>query len=112
MTTLHNRLIGVDVLEGEKIAIHAFVGAMYEWHLSKLTGIEMINFFTLDTGQQSQANVLKGLLNAAPNKLAFIRVFKNWMYLGETNTDSRYLSAILLNARLEDEVTDQGGTLP
>lgn len=113
MPTLHERLIGDPDLESnEKIGIHAFMAALHEWQRGKLTAAEVIILFDLDTGQQSQASVLKGLLNAAPDQTRFILVFKDWLYLGETLMDARYLSALQLNSRLEDEVIDQGGTLP
>lgn len=110
MATLHERLIGDD--DGEKIAIHAFIAALFEWQRGKLGGVDIAFMFELTTAQQNQALVLVGLLSAAPNKLEFMRVFKDWLYLGEDKRDSRYLDTTMLVDRLEEEVTDQGGTLP
>lgn len=113
MPTLHQRLIGDPGLgSNENIGIHVFMAALHEWQRGKLTSAEVISMFGLDAGQQSQASVLKGLLNAAPDQTRFILVFKDWLYLGETRKDARYLYAATLNARLETEITDQGGTLP
>lgn len=113
MATLHERLIGQNLPEsGDKIAIHAFLGAIREYQQGYITGAEFIAMFSLTTGQQTAATVLKDLLNAAPDKTTFLRALKDWLYLGETETDARYLSQANLVTRLQGEVTDQGGTLP
>ena len=117
MATLHERLIGNGlpfdgVGDESKMAIHAFMGALYELQRGELTGAEVVNMFTLSTAQTSQAQTLVALIAAAPNKVAFMRLFKDWMYLGETSTDARYLSTSNLVTRLQAEVTEQGGTLP
>ena len=117
MATLHERLIGDGLPDNpaadeSKMAIHAFIGALYEFALGELTGAEVASFFDLSASQQTQAQTLVALIQAAPNKTAFMRVFKDWLYLGETSTDARYLSQANLVARLQQEVTDQGGTPP
>lgn len=118
MATLFERLIGLDLPPGdvpaeeEKIAIHAFTGAFNEYQRGKITGAQIGAMFSLDTAQTAEAVALKDLLVAAPQKIEFMRVFKDWLYLGETRTDPQYLVRANLVQRLEDEVTDQGGTLP
>ena len=117
MATLHERLIGENLpsnpaADETKIAIHAFLGALHEFTRGKLTGGEVVSMFSLSAAQQTNALTLKALIDAAPDKTRFMRVFKDWMYLGETGTDARYLSAANLLTRLQEEVTDQGGTLP
>ena len=69
--------------------------------------------FGLDTPQTGASIALKDLLVAAPDKTEFMRVFKDFLYLAETETDNtKYGTQALFVARLQDEVTDQGGTLP
>ena len=117
MATLHERLIGEN-LAGEsegKLAIHAFMGAIREYIANELTGAEFVAMFNLDAAQTTQANTLKDLIVAAPDDIKILRVFKDWLYLGETyrrHLDARYLSQANLVARLQAEVTAQGGTLP
>jgi hypothetical protein len=127
MTTLFERLVGDNLPEGgslpedEKIAIHAFIGAMNEFDKGKLTAQQVSSFFGLDAGQDAEALVLRDKLNAAPDKERFIRVFKDWLYMGEVRLDNQYLVIRLDNqylvratllARLDEEITDQGGTVP
>lgn len=117
MATLFQRLIGKNLPVSQnpseqKMAIHAFTGVINEWRRGKLTGAEAAAMFSLDAGQQADAQTFVALLNAAPNKIEFMRVFKDWLYCGETGIDARYESAANLVARLQTEVTDQGGTLP
>lgn len=109
MANLIERLTSAD---GEKIAIHAFLGALNEYKRGKITGAELQTAFNLDAAQTTQAQTLVGLLNAAPEKTEFMRVFKDLMYMGEFNLHSRYRDITFIQTRLQDEVTDQGGTLP
>lgn len=114
MANLVERLVGqlTEAESADKIAIHAFMGAMNEWQRGKVTGAEVIAAFSLTAAQQTQATTLAGLWGAAPDKTRFMRVFKDLMYLGETNTHSRYRDISYIQTRLQEEVTDQGGTLP
>lgn len=109
MANLIERLTGAD---GEKMAIHAFLGALNEYKRGKITGSDLVDAFNLDVAQTTQAQTLVGLLNAAPNQTEFMRVFKDLMYMGEVNLHSRYRNMTFIQSRLQDEVTDQGGTLP
>ena len=114
MPTLHERLIGTSVTEAEpKLPIHSFIGIIMEWDADKITGPEAKAMIPgLTAAQESQLQVLKNLYTAAPDPMKFLRVFKNWLYMGETSTDARYLDQGNLIARLQAEVTEQGGTLP
>lgn len=118
MATLFQRLIGKNLPEASTIPaehrmhVHAFTAVINEWRRGKVTAVDAAAMFSLDAGQQADALAFKDLLDAAPDKLEFMRVFKDWLYCGETSTDSRYENAASLLQRLQDEVTDQGGTLP
>ena len=118
MATLFDRLSGINlptsVIPAEqKLAIHAYAGAINELRRGKITGGEIATMFSLDAGQVTSTITLKDLLVAAPEKTEFMRVFKDFLYLSETETDNtKYGTQALLVARLHDEVTDQGGTLP
>jgi len=114
MADLFERLSGINLVEGDdKLAIHAFTGAINELRRGKITGAEITAMFNLTSEQVTAALVLKDLIVAAPQKAEFMRVFKDVLYLAETRTDdSKYGTQALLVARLQEEVTDQGGTLP
>jgi len=118
MATLFERLIGldleneIDLPENEKLAIHAYTGALNEFRRGRLNGPQLVAFFDLNTNQQTDTIYWKDLWQAAPNNAEFMRVFKDWLYLGETETDSIYLVEANFVQRLEVEVTSQGGTLP
>ena len=120
MATLHERLIGAGLpSEGQpaerKIAIHAFMGAIRENIAGELTNAEFVAMFNLDAAQTTQAGTLKDLISAAPDDIKLLRVFKDWLYLGETydrHQDARYLTQSNLVTRLQTEVVSQGGTLP
>lgn len=112
MANLIQRLTG-DIAGGDgKIAIHAFSGAFNEWGRGKVTAASVVAAFSLDASQQSQAQSLASLWAAAPDKTRFMRVFKDLMYMGETNIHANYRDISFINSRLQEEVTDQGGTLP
>ena len=116
MPNLIQRIVGdltpEERLAGEKISLHAFVGALGEYRRGKVSGAEFIAAFNLTTAQQNQGQVLSGLITAAPNEALFLDVFRDLLYRGEGNLNPRYRDIALILARLEDEVTDQGGTLP
>jgi len=117
MATLFQRISGIGLSdsplpEDRKIPIHAFIAAINEVRNGKITAGEFSGFFNLTASQQQDAITLRDLVIAAPDKMAFLRVFKDWLYLAETETDARYTSAANLVSRLQTEITDQGGTLP
>ena len=117
MATLFERLIGKDLpanpaADETKIGIHAFCAVIGEWQRGKVTGGEAAAMFDLSASQVTQVQVFKDLLNAAPDKKEFIRVFKDNLYAGEQNLDARFTTQATVLARLQEEVTDQGGTLP
>jgi len=112
MSNLIQRLTG-DISDGEtKIPIHAFCGALNEFRRGKLTGSAIAAAFEMTASQITQAQGLKALIVAAPNRTEFMRVFKDLMYMGETGLSANYTSMSFINSRLQEEVTDQGGTLP
>lgn len=96
----------------DKIGLHAFLGALNEYKRGKVTGLEIVAAFSLTAAQTTQAETLKDLIAAAPNSTEFMRVFKDLMYMGETGLHPRYRNIVQVQARLEEEVTDQGGALP
>ena len=118
MATLFDRLVGVNLdpisqlPEDQKIAIHSFAGALFELHDGEITGMDIAGYYDLSAEQITHAVQLNQLLQAAPNKAQFMRKMKDWLYMGETNTDAIYLDQANFIARMQREVTDQGGTLP
>jgi hypothetical protein len=114
MPNLIQRITG-DLTSAEsdqKIALHGFLAAINELRLDKITQGEFNNYFDMTTAQKNQAGALKDLIIASPSKSRILRVFKDWMYLGELDYDPKYRTMADVNQRLQDEVTDQGGTLP
>jgi len=104
---------GLDLADQDhKIGLHSFCAALNEYRRGKITGNEFVEAFELTSAQTNTASVLVGLINAAPQKTEFMRVFKDLMYMGEANLHSRYRDISFIQTRLENEVTDQGGTLP
>ena len=101
-----------EVLAGEKMSLHAFCASLHEQQLGYTTVQEVIDAFTLTAQQQNQVSGLVGLLNAAPSKVRFMRVFKDLMYMGEGSIFPQYQDMATVITRLENEVVDQGGTLP
>jgi hypothetical protein len=98
-----------------KIAIHPFVGAFQEGARGKVTQANIISAFNLDATQSTNLSDLIALYLAAPDRITFIRVFKDIMYLGERNKivgGNNYQNTAESVSRLQTEVTDQGGTLP
>lgn len=111
MASLFERLAGLNLNEGDdKIAIHSFCGALYEYGTSNLTGQQVAQIYALDASQVTQALALVDIIQAAPNKALFMRVFKNCLYMAESG--DYYLTLAALVTRLQAEVVDQGGTLP
>ena len=121
-TTLWERIHGSDNvynstdIEDQKIALHRFWGMVHEWEQGYETQTNIIAAFSLAVGtQRQQAAVIKQHINAAPDKVAFIRVCKDWSYVAENNLDptaTKYLDFAQFTQRMSDEVTDQGGTAP
>ena len=114
MATLFQRLAG-GIPPGDAetgIPIHCFMAAMNEVRRGKMTGPEFVTAFSLTAGQVNAAQVLAGLLGAAPNKVEFLRVLKDLLYLAERNSLPRYRDQSWIVQRLQEEVTDSGGALP
>jgi len=112
MATLFERLSGIGLgnLEDQKMAIHAFAGAINEARRGKFTPQQVVTMFSLTAAQGTAAGVLKDYIQAAPNKTEFMRVFKDCLYLAECRV--AYLTQADFIARLQVEIIDQGGTLP
>ena len=115
MATLFERLtgIGLDVNDdgtNGKMGIHSFSGALNELRRGKMTGAEIVAIYNLDAAQTTNAIAIKDLIVAAPQRTEFMRVLKDCLYMGESG--DYYLTQAELISRLQDEVTDQGGTLP
>jgi len=111
MATLYERITGVGLSEdGSKLGIHQFIAAIYEQQMGYFTAQNVVDAFSLTPAQESAAVTFVQLLNAAPDKMRFVRVFKNIAYLAEAGYAYQTASAML--TRLQDEVTDQGGTVP
>lgn len=116
MATLYDRLKGNPEFEHSgnlserKIPIHAFCGLLNEVRRGKHASNFITIAFNLDTAQVNQMLALRDLFVACPNKEEFIRILKDCLYLAETGYD--YLTQDDLLARLQEAVTDNGGTLP
>ena len=116
MATLFERLTGINLpqdstnIAEQKMAIHSFTGALNEMRRGKFTGQQVATMYQLTGSQQTAAAALKELIVAAPQKTEFMRVLKDCLYLAECG--DAYLTQAALTARLQAEVTGQGGTLP
>lgn len=115
MTTLFDRLVGLNLQDSNgKMGIHAFCGAIDEFSRGYETGANIVSAFDLTEDQTGSAIALKAMIDAAPQPVVFMRVFKNWLYIGEMSTDpgSKYLDQAQFVQRLQNEIIDQGGTPP
>jgi len=113
MATLFERLSGIGLTgeaSGEKMAIHSFCGAINELRRGKFTQAQVVAMFNLDAGQITTMTTLRNYIVAAPDKMAFMRVFKDCLYMAECG--DAYLTQALFVTRLQTEITDQGGTVP
>jgi len=115
MATLYERITGVGLglsseASEQKIAIHAFVAMVFEVHRGKFTGAESVAAFSLDAAQTADAQTFISYVNAAPDKLAYMRIFKDCAYLAETGV--AYITQQSFVQRLQEAITDQGGTVP
>jgi hypothetical protein len=99
-----------------KITLHRFWGMLAEWGQGHETQANVIAMFDLAAGVQlQQGATLKAYYVAAPDKVAFLRVCKNWSYIAETNTApaaAKYQDVSQFLARLGAEIEAQGGTTP
>ena len=116
MATLWERLVGINlpntappVLDEQKIGIHSFTGGVEELTRGYFSAADMIAIHNLNAAQVSDAARIKGLIEDAPDKDGFMRIFKSLLYMGETK--DAYLIEVDFWARAEAIVTDQGGTV-
>jgi hypothetical protein len=122
VSDLYDRIVANDNMrasddpQDEKISLHRFWGMLTEWGNGYETQANVIAMFDLAAGiQLQQGATLKAHFIAAPDKVAFIRVCKDWSYIGENNRKpeaAKYRDAAQFLARLAAEVTAQGGTAP
>jgi hypothetical protein len=115
MATLFERLSGVGLAENggvsdRKMSIHSFCGAINELRRGKLTRPQVVAMFSLDAGQETSLLTIRDYINAAPDKMAFLRVMKDCLYLAEGGY--AYTTPATFFSRIQAEITDQGGTLP
>lgn len=99
-----------------KLPIHSTWGLIQEWDEEYETQQNVVAIINLAPGVQSQqALAVKQHINACPNKQAFIRMAKNWSYAAEFEEApeaAKYRVWDNFLARMEAEVSDQGGVLP
>lgn len=114
MATLLERISGAIPVgdPSTKISIHGFCAAMNELRRGKLTAGDFTTMFDLTPGQVNTMGVLRDLFVACPQKMEFLRVLKDILLLSEGNYDPKYRTQAWVLSRLQDEVTDHGGTLP
>ena len=91
-----------------KIPIHGFSSGINELRQGYMTRAELIAMFVITPAEETQLDQIKDLVAAAPNKVLFLRVFKDCLYLAEMG--NKYATVQEFVTRLQDEVTDQGGT--
>ena len=123
MASLWDRIIGNNLPdnplpEEQKIALHSFWGMIHEWERGYETQANVVAAFNI-TGQEQnqQASSIKSHIDAAPDKTTFIRVCKDWSYIGETTNSAapetaKYHDWTAFETRMGNEVVDQGGTDP
>jgi hypothetical protein len=123
VATLWDRIIG-DNLEDNpavghtKIAIHSFWGMISEWDRGYETQANVLAAFEIQAGEQTaQAASIKSHINAAINKTEFIRICKDWSYVGETTDPTapettKYHDWTEFETRMGNAVVDQGGVDP
>lgn len=119
MADLVQRLTGAltpaDKVAGDtKLPIHGFVGALNEMKRGKLVKADVVAVFGLDTAQGNQLDTLVSLFQDSTEKTEFARVLKDVLYMGESNivinsVDFRVIATV--NTRLQNEITDNGGTV-
>jgi phenolic acid decarboxylase len=117
MTTLFQRLGKINlpahqevvVLSDQKIGMHAFTAAITEFFYDEFTGADVKAMFNLDDGQTIDAIRIKSLIQDAPDKVAFMRNFKNVLYL--TEGKYAYIVEAEFWTRAEGIVLQQGGTI-
>lgn len=122
MANLFDRLIGNNLPSTpteseEKISVHAFTASIDEWDANEVTGAELVDWYNLNASQTNEAVVLKDYYNAAPDKIKWLLVFKDWLFCGEIRLgvpegDMRYVTRAQFIDRLEREIVNQGGVVP
>lgn len=114
MATLYERLSGNNLGEdgSEKIGIHAFLAAVFEYRRGHLTESEVQAMFNLTPSQVTDGNAFFAMLGLAPNQDRMMRVVKDWIYLAEAKAAPQYVDSANLFARMQQEIIDQGGTIP
>jgi hypothetical protein len=111
VASLYERITGLGLDEpADKIAIHGFVAIVFEVQRGKVTGAEAATLFDLTQEQATQVQTFISYVQAAPDKLGFMRIFKDCAYLAELGL--AYTTQQDFIARLQDAITDQGGTVP
>lgn len=110
--SLYSRLLYEGEEEGEKIPIHSFVASLQERLTGAFSNADIRDMWNLSTADLNQAEALKDLLQAAPDKALFLRVLKDNLYMLESKVHPTISTAQQFNTRMQNEVTRQGGTLP
>jgi hypothetical protein len=100
--------------EDAQIPAHKFWAMVAEWDRGYLTQAEVIAEFDLAQGLQiAEGARLKQLMSAAPDKVRFRQVAKDWSYIAENGSKvAKYASFTALDERLVAEIEDQGGVAP
>ena len=120
MATLFERLIGLNtnvaqLPENTKLSIHSLAGSLDEQGAGYVDGPYIVAQWDLNVPQTADFQYMVTLALDAPNRTAYMRVYKDILYLGEAYTDSypddRYINEVWFWNRLESCVTDQGGTV-
>jgi hypothetical protein len=117
MATLHERLTGEGLTDNEppenaRIAVSAFMGAINEVRKGYFTKAQMKSIYNMTASQQSDLDTMAALVAAAPDTERFLRVFEDWLAMGSVNLAPAFRNTAEFVTRLENEITDQGGTPP
>ena len=117
MATLYERLTGINLPfdpsgpDEERIPIHPFMSAVFEYRRGILSQAEIIELFDLTEQQVTDSESFFTVLNLAIDVNQMERVVKDWLYLAEyfsnTPKGERFDSAAKMFARMQQEITRQ-----
>jgi hypothetical protein len=107
-------------LTDSKIAIHPFMGVLNEVKRGKATVADTVAAYNMTAAQETQLNGLVARFQASTEKTEFARVLKDLLYMGESRIIlgtpspdvSPYIDIAFIQARLEAEIVENGGTWP
>lgn len=119
MATLIDRVLGLNDVnpdsppEEARIGVGPFIAGVSEVLRGDMTQVEFKNIHNLQGQQIQDAQYFADLAAAAPDVPRFFQMFEYLAWLGaDDDAPIRYRGQAYLKTRLEQEIIDQGGTLP